>query len=142
DGDWVGAVIEDLDGHPAGIAGILERLEDRHEVGGAETGAAAIDVVGVEVAGGLAVAADEVGRRAVVGAHGLDVQVQGEARVRWRTAASGDVICSPSVLASSQCRPMIVRPHASASWRSFCRAAALTSVMRGASVNGAISRPS
>src|SRR5437879_5875137 len=51
DRDRVWRIVEDLDGDPAAVAGVPQRLEDRDEIGGPEARAAAIDIVGVEMAG-------------------------------------------------------------------------------------------
>ena len=45
----VRGVVEHLDRHPAVVVDVAQRLEDRHEVGGAEAGTAAVGVVGVEM---------------------------------------------------------------------------------------------
>ena len=56
-------------------------------------------------------------------------------------AASAVVRCSPSVLASSQCSPMIERPASSACFRISTRVCCETCPIRAARVNGATSIP-
>ena len=82
DGFRVGRVVEHLDRDPAVVAGILQRLEDRDEVDVAETRAAAVGIVGVEMTGGASMTPDQFRWRRGFAAHRLHVEVQHEVRMR------------------------------------------------------------
>src|SRR5262249_3659027 len=74
----IGSVVEDLDRNPAGVMALFQRREDRAEIDGAEAGAAAVGVVGVEVPRPASVAENQVRHRERLRRHRLHVLVQRE----------------------------------------------------------------
>src|SRR5258708_3101009 len=71
----IGLVVEHLDRYPAGVRHIQQRLEDRHKVRVAETRAAQVGIVRVEMAHAGAVTPDQFRRSRLVGGHCLDVEM-------------------------------------------------------------------
>src|SRR5262249_34041139 len=75
DGHGIRGIIENLNGHPALVPAILEGLKDGHEIGVAEAGAAAVAVVGMEMARTPNVSANQFRSGRLIGAHRLHIEV-------------------------------------------------------------------